>query len=281
MAIRLAPRWLFVVLLAASVVMAILANQWYVPSGVWKPLAAYSHGLLHPGLIWGVVFFVAVIWGILLGVGRRTPTEIGLEWRKLPTAVLYTCVLWVAAQIVLGACMMGFGDGLTIAIGWNDARTLTKAGALLAQLFGNAFCEEIVFRGFFLMQFVLVLSARWPNRPGTAVVISFCLASVLFALSHIPYHLRPDNYTSASELVMHQVQAFVMGVVFGWVYWQTQNLFFAVGFHSLSNEPTSLLAWHDVGQRAVVVLVALGLAAAWPRLPATERTLATHRRTRR
>jgi beta-lactamase class D len=78
-----------------------------------------------------------------------------------------------------------------------------------------------------------------------------------------------------------RVQVFTMGWVFGWVYWQTQNLFFAVGVHSLLNEPASLLASHDVGQRLVIVFVGLGLAAAWPRRPLTDGTLAVHRRTNR
>lgn len=267
--IRPAPWWLFVLLLAVSTVMGVLANQWYVPSGVWKPVHLHSHGLLDPALIWGVLYFLVVICGVLLGVGRRRPTEFGVEWRKLPAAALYTCVLWIVAQVVLGACSMGFGDPLAIADGWKGVGILEKVGALLGQFLGNALCEEIVFRGFLLMQCVLLFRARWPHRPRTAFVLSLWVATAIFAVSHVPYHLRPDNYVSLSNLALNQVGVFIFGCFIGWVYWQTRNLFFAVGVHSLLNDPTTLLAWHDDGQPVVVVgLVGLGIAAVWHRLPA-------------
>lgn len=164
---------------------------------------------------------------------------------------------------------MGFGESLAIAEGWEGVGFLKKVGDLLGQLLGNALCEETVFRGFLLMQCVLVFRARWPHRPRTAFALSLWLATATFAVSHVPYDLRPDNYESLSKLALDQVGVFVFGCFIGWVYWQTRNLFFAVGVHSLLNEPTTLLAWHDVGQRVVLGLVSLGIAAAWHRLPAT------------
>jgi hypothetical protein len=108
--IRLAPWWLFALLLAADAFMAVLGNQWYLPSGLWKPLYQRIYGLLHPTLIWGLTFLLVVICGVLLGLGGRRPAEVGIERQKLPAAALYTCLIWLGLQIVLAAWYLAFGQ---------------------------------------------------------------------------------------------------------------------------------------------------------------------------
>lgn len=275
--IRRAPWWLFVLLLAASVLMTVLFNHWYLPGGLWIPVYQRSHGLVNRTLIWGLVSFLVVICGIVLGVGGRRPTEVGIEWRKLRAAGLYTCVLWMVVQAVLLSCYAGFGKSIDLANGWDSVEVMKKAGGLLGQLMGNALCEEILFRGFLMMQCVLLFRARWPDRPWMVFIASVSLASAMFALLHLPTQLRADNYASLSKLAWDQVQVFMAGCVFGWIYWQTRNLFFVVSVHALSNVPVTLLAWHDLGPLTrtdpVVLLVGIGIAAAWDRLPATHEPL--------
>lgn len=273
--LRPAPWWLFVSLLAATVLMTVLGNYWFIPSGVWKPLDERSYGLVNATLIWGLAYFLVVICGILLIVGRRTPTEVGIERAKIPAAIIYTCVLWILVQLGLGLCYVGVGKPLHFANSWNGAKVLSTVGDLLGQLFGNALCEEIVFRGFLLTQCLLLFYMLWPERPTRALVVALWLATAIFTVLHVPYQLTPANYSALSKLACVQVEIFFSGCVFGWIYWQTGNVFFAAGVHALANEPTTLFVWHDLGLLTrgdpVVLLIAVGIAAAWHLLPATDR----------
>lgn len=273
--IRPAPWWLFVLLLAVTLLMTVLGNQWYLPSGIWKPINEQSHGFLNPTLIFGVAFFAIVICGVMLGIGRRTAREVGLDRTKFPAGALYTCLLWIAVQFVLIGCYVALDRSVTVANGWTDIGILNKSGRLLAQLLGNALCEETLYRGFLLMQCVLLFRTLWPHRPRMALLVAFGVASSIFALSHLPFDLRADRFESLSKLVWDQAGHLLSGCLFGWIFWQTGNLFFTVGVHALSNEPTTLFAWHDLGPLTrtdpVVLLIAVGIAAAWKRLPGTQR----------
>jgi hypothetical protein len=161
-----------------------------------------------------------------------------------------------------------------LARGWTDVNVLWKAGELTNQLLGNALNEEIVFRGFLLTQLVLLLRARWPQQPRAAFVVALVIVSAIFAVLHVPTRLLKGEYTSLSAVVIDQTQYVLFGCIFGWLYWRTGNLLFVVGVHALCNQPTTLWAWYDLGpvNRAdyLVYALALVIAAAWRRLPATE-----------
>jgi membrane protease YdiL (CAAX protease family) len=254
-------------LLLVHVFITVLGNQWYVPSGVWKRLYQRTHGLLHPTLMFGLIYLLVVICGVLLGLGRRRPEEIGIEWRKLPVGALYAGLLWFSLQIVLAAWYLALGEPLAIANGWDGIGILGKAGELLGQLFGNALCEEIVFRGFLLVQLVLLLSRQWPDQPRCAFIVAFLLTAAIFAVQHLPLNLRQDHYVSTSKLAGDQLALFLGGCIYGWLYWQTRNLFFVVGAHALCNVPTTLWAargplWNV---EPWVRLLAIAIALFWRR----------------
>jgi membrane protease YdiL (CAAX protease family) len=271
--IRPAPLWLFVLLLAVHIVMTVLGNQWFLPSGIWKSPVQLSYGLVTPSLIWGLMYLLVVVCGVLLGLGGRRPTEIGIEWQKLPAGATYTCLLWFGLQMVLAAWYSAFAQSFDVADGWFYVDTLLDmAGSLAGQLLGNALCEEIVFRGFLLMQFALIFRSWWPQRPRTAPIVALLLAAAIFAVQHVPYHLRPDRYVSLTKLASDQLWVFLMGCIFGWIYWQTRNLFFVVGVHALANYPTAL--WATPGPHAAAnfwfLVLALVCALVWKRLPLTQ-----------
>jgi len=263
----------FVVVLAANSFVAVLGNWWYGPSGVWKPVFQHTYGLVNQTLLWGVAASLVVVGGVLLGIARQRPTVLGIDLRNLPAAGLYTAVVWFAVQFLLAGCYVALGKSLAFANGWNDIAVLGKLGGLVGQLLGNALYEEIVFRGFFLMQFFWLFRTSWAHQPMKAFVFALLCATVLFTLPHVAAQLRPDNYRSVARLAWDQAQVFAFGCIFGWIYWQTRNLFFVVGVHALANEPTTLFAWHDLGALTrtdpVVLLIAVAFAAVWHRLPAT------------
>ena len=253
--------------------MTVLGNQWFLPSGIWKPLYQQTYGLVHPTLVAGVVFFLVVVCGVLLGVGRRRPAEVGIEPRKLPAAILYTILVWIGLQIVLAAWYVLWRESLAVANGWNSIDVLRKAGALLGQLFGNALSEEVIFRGFLLMQLALLAERWWPQAPLKSITVALILATSIFALHHLPYLLRTDNYVSPLKVARYLVEIFAIGCLFAWLYWQTRNLFFVVGVHALGNVPTTLWAARGPFWRVDpwIYLLAFIIALAWQRLPATNK----------
>jgi membrane protease YdiL (CAAX protease family) len=175
----------------------------------------------------------------------------------------------------LGRLVSGFRTfALVVADGWLDQRVLTKLGALVGQLLGNALCEEILFRGFLLMQMVVLFRRRWPHQPRKAFVVALLLATAIFAVYHLPYHLRSDNYVSLSKLASDQLEVFSIGCLIGWLYWQTRNLFFVVGVHAIANVPNTLWAARGPLLRvdSWVYLLAIVAALLWSRLPATQAT---------
>jgi membrane protease YdiL (CAAX protease family) len=71
--------------------------------------------------------------------------------------------------------------------------------------------EEIVFRGIILKMFLKKLPA------ARAIVVS----AIIFSCAHMdPIQMLP---------------AFGSGILLGWLYWETQNLWLCIGFHSAHN----------------------------------------------
>jgi hypothetical protein len=122
--VRLAPWWLFVLVFTGAIFVGVLANQWFLPRGLWNQ---ESHGFVNPAIICGVLFFF-VICVALLVMGRRAPREVGLEWAKLPAAAVYTGLVWISVQVALGSCYLAFGKSLSVADGWKDVTVPEKNG---------------------------------------------------------------------------------------------------------------------------------------------------------
>jgi hypothetical protein len=259
--IRPAPWWLFV-LMVAALLLVNLFSSWVVPVTLWKPLFERTYGLVHVGYIVILLFWVGVV---LLGIGRRRPAEVGIEPRKVPAGLVYMGLVWLALQVVMLGWYWLFDKPIEIANGWDNVAVLDKFGRFVSHLLGNALYEEIVFRGFFLMQFVLLFHTRWPDRPRLAFVLALVLMAVLFSMMHVPDRLGRQQYTSWAAVVEDQIELIVNACVFGWIYWWTRNLFFAVGLHGLVNLPTTLFAWHAIGPLAmpVPIVLALGVVISW------------------
>jgi membrane protease YdiL (CAAX protease family) len=129
-------------------------------------------------------------------------------------------------------------------------------GLLIAQLFGNALYEEILFRAVLLDQLALKLQDRRVGFP-----LALVGSQTGFALLHVPNRLL-QGYTLPG-MVEGLGLLFLMGLLFALVYHRTGNLLIAVGVHAVNNAPTMLVATPLSGQSLVTVLL-VGLVAAWP-----------------
>jgi hypothetical protein len=166
--------------------------------------------------------------------------------------------VWAAIQ-VLGAAVAYVQTG-TVALDplWSTAGVGAVLGLLVAQLFGNALFEEVLYRAVLLDQLVLKLRDR---RRG--FLLALVGSQAVFSLLHVPNRLYQGFPLDA--LLVSLGMLFLMGLLFALVYHRTGNLFVAVGVHAVGNAPTMLVEAPVSGNFLAIVL-AVVLVAVWPLL---------------
>lgn len=267
----LAPRLLSWPLLALVIVadFALTAGAVGVFALGWlAPIQRATGGLLDETLIANLILFAVVVGGIVFGLGRLRPRDVGLRRERLIPAALAVALIWLWMQLAIGVWSLVSGQGLAIDPAWARFGALVVLGNALGQFCGNALYEEVVWRGVTLPQFYrrFAAGAQKPLARGLSVgalIAALAVSQGLFALRHIPVRLWQGF--SLGDLPAEIAALFVLGALFVALYLRTRNLFLVIGVHALYNAPTALLA-HGGG----VALPALGLAALvlllWPRL---------------
>lgn len=264
----LAPRLLSAPLLALAIVadfaltggaVAVFALGWLAP------VQRATGGLIDVTLIANLILFAVVVVGIVFGLGRLRPRDVGLRWERLAPAALATILIWVWMQVAIGVWSLASGQGLAIDPAWARYGALVVLGNTLGQFFGNALYEEMMWRGMALPQFSRRCARRWPAARGlsmAALIAALVISQGLFALRHIP--VRVWQGASPGDLPTTIGEVFAIGVIFALLYLRTRNLFLVIGIHALYDAPTALLA-----HGGVAALLALGLAVLilllWPR----------------
>jgi len=266
---RPASRRLIAMLLIATAGCSIIVNLWFFPSGLWKPVWRQTGGLVHPTLLAALFSIgVQVVLIIMLIAGHR-PREIGLQVSKLPSGLLWVVVVWATLQATAVGVWFVSGGSPSIDDAWTRRGSGAIGGVILGQLFGNALYEETVFRGFLFAQCIAVMKRSAVRLTRTRLFAAMLLCAVLFSVSHMPNRLMKERYVSLAAVTGDQVRLVVMGCFFCWLYFQTRNLLFVIGVHSLANYPTMLITMpggSDVAKGESLVLAVI-LALLWSRLP--------------
>lgn len=109
---------------------------------------------------------------------------------------------------------------------------------LIWSFFWVALCEELLFREFLMSRF---------KRLHTPVWISLVVSALLFALLH----------KNTSLFVF--IQRFLLGVVFGWIYYRMNNITLVVVVHWIFDVVLSVLQKAEVAISAVYSMEHLGL----------------------
>jgi membrane protease YdiL (CAAX protease family) len=228
-----------------------------------------SYGLVWPALIVGLACMLVVVGGVLIGIGRFRASELGLELAKLPAAIGYTVVIWIAMQVIAIVLTLTDGEALQFAADLQRSRTGYMFGELLAQLAGNALCEEVLFRGFLFVQCALLFSRGAPHRPTLALLAGGLVSSVVFALAHLPHRIgMGGGYANWGAMGMDQGWLVVWGCVYCWLYARTGNLWFVIGVHSLANARTMIVAAPEFANYLPLSqMLGVGLALIWDQLP--------------
>jgi membrane protease YdiL (CAAX protease family) len=211
----------------------------------------------------GFVLVVAYTWW----VGQRL-TAIGLHTRNLSLALAIGTGITVAAFLVAGAAqVLALEPGATLAVQAVDPKTGRAGGSafgafLIAGNVINSFMEEGLFRGIMLTHFLQRMSFRRANL----------LQAALFAAWHLVWPLKAYLTGDASAAgVLAQTGSlllgtFVAGLVYGYLFWSTDNLWAPWVAHFLNNTTLNLV--HVRGstgelQPAVIMSVVVVIALAF------------------
>lgn len=229
--VKEAPSKVILVQLLVSTLMVIIINLVLFPGPFFDPIARVT-GRLIDATLQANLLSILLFSLIVFGWGKLRPSDVGLEWGKLAEGLTLTALLWLVTQAIVLLINWINGD-IHLDPAWSERGVTTMLGGLLAQLAGNAFYEEMSYRGFYLKQ--LYLKIKNPHeRSRLTLAILFMLG--LFILSHIPNRIF-SGYTLA-DIPRDFVLLFGWGLFFTAVYLLSGNLFLAIGVHALSNSPT-------------------------------------------
>ena len=91
--------------------------------------------------------------------------------------------------------------------------------------------EESVFRGFFLNALLKKMKALW------AVIVS----SIMFVIIHFPLWISESSISNPLLFLQNCIGVFAIGLVFGWTFLKSRNLFVPIIIHMIWNLTVILL----------------------------------------
>jgi membrane protease YdiL (CAAX protease family) len=266
--VRSAPPLAILASLLAAVTALLLIWGWLF-AGTWlDSLLAHLGGVIGDTFV-ASMFALAIQVPIYLGMARLSLRDVGVTTRGLLGGLAIGFWMWLAAQVVLLVGALVHGD--SIALDPNVDRDHVRM--LVDQVAGNALEEEIIFRGFLLVQVVLLAQRLLGPRRRTAWVLGLIASQVFFALTHIPQRwIIMDLHGGA--LIENLASTAIMGILFALVYIRTGRLGFAVVVHALGNLPFAMVN-SPLDPRAVYGCATLVLLVAWPIVPGARARRAT------
>ncbi|AIQ34564.1 MULTISPECIES: CPBP family intramembrane glutamic endopeptidase [unclassified Paenibacillus] len=201
------------------------------------------------GLVLEVVIFLCII-------AKLSPSDIGLRKNKLLAGLIGTLLFWLAINIVdLGMTLLTHSS-LTFN---NDIFTNSNVvfGGFLGQIFGNALLEEVLFRGFLLVQIYLLLNKVKKVKTNTSrIVYAMLISQSIFAAIHIPNRIYSGLV--GIDFVYDFIVLVILGIIFSLLYVLTKNLFFVIGVHSLMN--VQIMFWDSSFTYTATLICVLLLA---------------------
>jgi membrane protease YdiL (CAAX protease family) len=200
-------------------------------------------------LVFAVLLIVAVF-GVIFGLGRLRPTDVGLRRDKFREGVMVTVAVWSLMQIIEIVGDVVTSGPVTIAPSWTRngiGSTLAWTGVMFL---GTALYEEIAYRGFLFPQLYLKIRGTHHARLWIALILS----QAVFAASHIPAHVALRNL-SGSALWTTVVLQGIIGALLVLLYLRTRNLWISIGIHGLANAPTPLVAGASGFETFLIILV--------------------------
>lgn len=252
--------WLVLAVVVWPILITVFLN---ILSPFARQLAQSTKGIIQPPLFFSSVLLVIVIVGILLKAGKLRARDIGLSASTLFDGIFYTAASWIVLQSTLVIASLSTESGILLSDSFKSQNCPKTLGILGGQLFGNAFVEEVMFRGFLMPQLYLKLGGRSDTIEWSKLIAAIILSQLAFALIHIP-NLERLTIPGGSSLIKLLI-IFVMGVFFAIFYIRTSNLFLCIGLHALINTPTPLFQ-STLQPEIVTFSIAVALMVLSPKL---------------
>ena len=257
------------IFLFAHFVLTAIVNLVFFAGNTFRPLASATGGLFTGSLLANLIFIAALVLAIILAIGGLRLYDVGLIRRNVLPAIVYTFLLWGAAQFIhLLAGLLTNGEIMTNP-DWTIYGAGFMIGLLLTQIFGNALFEEIAYRGFLFPQLYLRLTSL-REYPWKRFALALVISQLAFALSHIPNRIYLGM--TGGDIAVDLLMLVGWGVLYTLLYLRTDNLFLVVGVHALGNTPTTLFATAPVltgaGASMLIYLLAVTATFLYPMLRA-------------
>lgn len=215
------------------------------------------------GLVTTVTLAGLISWAVLVGGGMGAacglrPRHVGLTAEAFRDALPVLLGVWVLVQAVQATLGTASG-GVALAPPVPDL--MAAVGLRVQAVVGSGLLEEVIYRGFLLVQVYALLRRRVDRE--RALLWAVVLSSLYFGLNHVPAGLRAGLPPwEAAAFAFHSA---LVGSLFAALYLRTGNLFVAAGGHALVNDPVPFVASTVDPQLLMLIGVAV-LLLAWPAL---------------
>ncbi len=226
------------------------------------PLETVSHGLVPSSLLESTLQFLLVVGGLGFVLGRLRPRDVGLRWSTLPNGLLLTLLIWGSVQITMATLTVLSSTPPVLNPVWTLLHAPTVLGQAVFATIGNAFVEEILYRGFLFPQVYLLAGRMGIPSGGRRLIIALFVSQGVFGLNH--FLAGKALGLTGGNLVLYLGQVTLVGIFFAVLYLQTQNLLIVVGVHGLINNPLSFFL-SPLDPSFVTILFGLALMHFWPR----------------
>jgi membrane protease YdiL (CAAX protease family) len=185
------------VLLTIFINLVLFRSAW-VATTVFGRVRAATGGLVTTTLLVNLLNVVLVVAGLLILVGELRWKDLGLDRSELPVAIGVTVGLWAALQAVAAGISLAPTGTVRINPSWGEVGVGAILGLLVAQLFGNALYEGVLFRVVLLDQLVLKLRDRRWGFP-----LALVGSQTIFALLHVPNRLLQGNSLARDDTLVN------------------------------------------------------------------------------
>lgn len=232
-------------------------------SNILQPIPGFTFGLINQTLVVNLVSVIIFIFLIIIKYGRLSFLDIGLKKHRLLSAAAAIFTLWVSMQVINMIFALVVSGKPIVNSGWNEYGASKIIGSFIGQLFGNCLFEEFAFRGFLLVQVCKKFRDRkWGFLTGVA------LSQLLFSLIHIPNRILGGM--NIYQILPSLIVVFILGVLFASIYLLTDNIFLAIGIHTLWNMP--FLVFEGIPSALFIFVATIILLIIWDKTFGRDRT---------
>ncbi|MEP6755676.1 MAG: CPBP family intramembrane glutamic endopeptidase [Chthonomonadales bacterium] len=224
---------------------------------IWIETA--SKGLLNQTLCLFFVPIVCLIFIFLIRIIKLKPADIGLRRDNLLAGMGIAVAFWSIAQLAHVGFVLANHRGLNLNYIWTSMPfAFDGLGSYISLYAGNAFYEEVAFRGFLLTQILsrVMDTGKWNQR--NSIIISILSSQLIFAIIHLP-----SNTNSLHPIALF-LEQFVFGILLALIYLMSRNLWICIGLHALLNGPPPIMEpLLRPASAGLIALVAIVIIAGW------------------